>query len=233
MKGIILDGKGEGKKFISIYEYKKQFIEKLHIKPYLGTLNVRVDEKIINDLKRMDGIILNGFSKNGVEYGEVLCFPAEVKKEKCFLLSPQKSEYKNILEIVAEENLRKKYGMRSGENLKINFLPFIKKCRKLKLYAMPYIGENTSEITIFYDSPFKAGRRDLCYFNGRIGENQYKKTIAEREVASIIFERNEKGSYKKLLEFIEENNYLAMSPARKIKYSVLKEWCIEVKTTQN
>ncbi|HEC82321.1 MAG TPA: CTP-dependent riboflavin kinase [Thermoplasmatales archaeon] len=233
MKGTISDGEGKGKKFISIYEYKKQFIEKLNIRPYPGTLNVRVDEKVINDLKRINGIILNGFSKNGVEYGEVLCFPAKVKNEKCFLLFPEKSKYKNILEIIAEENLRRKYGMENGEELKISFLPFIKKCSKLKLYAMPYVGENTSEITIFYDSPFETGRRDLCYFNERVEQNHYKKTITERVVASIIFERNEKDSYKKLLEFIEENSYSAMSPVRKIKYSILNEWCIEVKTTQN
>ena len=233
MKGIISGGRGEGRKFISIYEYKKQFIENLNMNPYPGTLNLKVDENVVKDLKKSGGIILNGFSKNGIEYGRVSCFPVEIKNEKCFLLLPEKSEHNDVVEIIAEENLRNKYGFKNGEELKLNFTPFIKKCKKLNLYATPYIGKNTSQITIFYDYPFKRGRRDLCFFENSGNERIYKKTIAEREIASIIFERNERNSYKNLLKFIEENNYSVMSPTRKIKYSVLSEWCIEVKTSQN
>lgn len=233
MKGIISDGRGEGRRFVSIYEYKKQFMENLNINPYPGTLNLKVEEDIVKDLKKSEGIILSGFSKDGIEYGKVSCFPVEIKNEKCFLLLPEKSEYSNILEIIAEENLRNKYGMKNGEELELNFMPFIKKCKKLNLYAVPYIGKKTSETTIFYDSPFKSGRRDLCFFKNVDMERIYKKTIAEREIASIIFERNGKNSYKNLLKFIEEKNYSVMSPIRKIKYSVLSEWCIEVKTSQN
>ncbi len=227
MRGIVTAGKKEGKKFILIEEYKNQFIKKLHLKPYPGTLNLAVNEKIIEDLKKIDGIVIDGFVKNGIKYGMVKCFPAEIYGEKCFVLLPEKSTHKNILEIIAEENLRKRYNLKNGDAVKISFLPFIKICCKYRTYALPYIGKKTSKITVFYDSPFMEGRRDLCYFE-EINES-YRKTIAEQIVASIIFNENGKKAYEDLMNHVKKNCYGIMSPIRKISYSKLKEWQVEVK----
>lgn len=233
MKGIVTSGRKEGKKFILIEGYKNQFVEKMHLEPYPGTLNLVVNEKIIGDLKKIEGITLDGFVKNGIRYGEVRCFPAEIYGEKCFALLPEKSIYKNILEIVAEENLRKKYSLRDGDTVKLSFLPFIKTCCKYKTYALPHTGKKTSKITVFYDSPFIEGRRDLCYFYDVGMPNQYKKSFCQREVASVLFHTDIKSSYNRLMNFIKEKRYSIMSPVRKIRYSVLNEWQIEVRTKEN
>ncbi len=233
MRGTVTAGKKEGKKFILIEEYKNQFVKKLHLKPYPGTLNLAVNEKIIGDLKKIDGIVLDGFVKNGIRYGMVKCFPAEIYGEKCFVLLPEKSVHKNILEIVAEENLRKRYNLKNGDAVKISFLPFIKICCKYRTYASPYIGKKTSKITVFYDSPFIEGRRDLCYFYDSGMSNQYKKSFCQREVASVLFYTDIKSSYNRLNRFIKEKGYSIMSPVRKIRYSILSEWQIEVRTKEN
>ena len=109
MKGVATSGKKEGGKFVSIKEYRNQINEKLHLNPYAGTLNVRVDEKIVEDLRMIKGIILHGFLKDGVRYGEVNCFPIEFFDENCYIVLPRKTSHRKTLEIISERNLRKKY----------------------------------------------------------------------------------------------------------------------------
>ncbi len=229
MMGIVTSGRGEGRKYILLEEYKKQFIEKLGIEPFPGTLNLKVGKEIVNDLRKINGIEVKGFIDDK-EYGNVKAFPIKFKNEDAFLILPEKSKYEDVVEIVAKENLREKYKLKNGDKVSFSFLPFIKKT-KYKTYALPYIGKKEEKITIFYDSPFSKGRRDLCYFNEK--EDTYRKTIVGFNTASIIFDNNAKKAFLTLLGFIKENKYSIMSPPRKVKYSVLKEWQIEVKTMKN
>ena len=189
MKGVVKKGKKEGKKYMEMKGYRLQFLKKLHIEPYPGTLNLFVEKNFVNDLKKCEGIAINGFVEKG-----------------------------------------KEYGIMDGDHIEFYFEPFIKKHNKMHLYAIPFTGRKTAKVTIFYDSPFKKGRRDLCYFKKREGENEYKKTVVGKDVASILFIRNAKNSYKKLMDFIKEKKYSIMSPVRKIKYSRINEWQVEIKT---
>ncbi|MCD6331491.1 MAG: DUF120 domain-containing protein [Thermoplasmata archaeon] len=229
MMGIVISGKGEGRKYVLLDGYKKQFKEKLGIEPFPGTLNLKVEKEVVNDLKKTNGIEIKGFSGDK-EYGNVKAFPIKFKKEKAFLILPEKSNYEDVVEIIAEENLRDKYNLKDGDKVSFPFLPFIKKT-KYKTYALPYIGKKEEEITIFYDSPFSKGRRDLCYFNEK--KDTYRKTIVGFNTASILFDNNAKKAFLTLLDFIKENKYSIVSPPRKVKYSALKEWQIEVKVMEN
>ncbi len=231
MKGIVVGGRGEGKKFMSMEKYKEQFIKNFNINPYPGTLNLEIDEKIYGDMKKLEGIYLHGFIREGKEYGGVKCFPVKILDENCLLIIPEKTVYEKIVEIVSQYNLREKHGLENGDHLEIEFLPFIKECQKMRVVAKPHIGEKIGEITVFYDSPFKKGRRDLC--NEKKNGKAYKKTFMRRKVASIIFQGDGKDSYERLLRFVAENEYSVMSPIRRINYSILSEWQIEVKTTKN
>lgn len=226
MRGIICSGKKEGSKFISFEPYKRQFIEKLGFSPYPGTLNIKVEKDIVNDLKKISGIVIEGFEKNGKKYGKVNCFPIYFKEE-AYLILPEKSKYDDVVEIISKENLREKYNLEDGDEIKFYFKPFIKKSLKYKIYAKPFVGKKEEKITIFYDEPFSNGRRDLCYFE-EINES-YRKTIAEQIVASIIFNENGKKAYEDLMNYVKKNCYGIMSPIRKISYSKLKEWQVEVK----
>jgi len=229
MMGIVTSGKGEGRKYVLLDGYKKQFKEKLGIEPFPGTLNLKVEKEVVNDLKKTNGIEIKSFAGDK-EYGNVKAFPIKFKKEKAFLILPEKSNYEDVVEIIAEENLRDKYNLKDGDKVSFSFLPFIKKT-KYKTYALPYIGKKEEEITIFYDSPFSKGRRDLCYFNEK--KDTYRKTIVGFNTASILFDNNAKKAFLTLLDFIKENKYSIVSPPRKVKYSALKEWQIEVKVMEN
>ncbi|HHO57350.1 MAG TPA: CTP-dependent riboflavin kinase [Thermoplasmatales archaeon] len=232
MKGIVASGTGEGKKFLSMPEYREQFIKKYGLEPYPGTLNLEVGKNIVSDIRKAGGDIIHGFTKDGREYGNVLCIPVNIFEENCFLILPEKSIHGDMVEIVAEENLRKKYHIHDGAVLDIAILPMIKNSIKRKMWAVPTNGNGRGEITVFYDLPY-GKRRDVCLKEGKNVEGGYRKTFPEREVACILFDAEERKALETLLHFVEENCHGKMSPPRLIAYSLLNEWQIEVKTKEN
>ncbi|MEM1514170.1 MAG: DUF120 domain-containing protein [Candidatus Thermoplasmatota archaeon] len=224
MKGIVCSGKGEGKKYIAMNEYKKQIEEKFNFSPYEGTLNLKLSKEIFDDLKNIQGINLHGFKKDSKFFGSVKSFPVEIFRRRCALLMPTKSRHRNIVEIVCEEKL--KNGLKDGDEISFTFEPFEKKGLEIQFFALPHEGKEEARITVYYDPPFLEGRRDLYCENN---EEAYLKRFIARDVASIIFEGDGKEEYKKLFEWIKTKGYSIISPLRKIKYSCLNEWQIEIK----
>ncbi len=230
MKGIVVSGKGEGGKFLSMQEYGEQIFKKYGIKPYPGTLNIKVGRKIFNDIKAAGGDIISGFIKNGREYGDVICFPSRIFDIKCLVMLPQKTSHEDVVEVAADVFIREKYGIEDGDEVEFIFLPLLKKSMKRRTRASPFIGNKHGKITIFYDPPFKNGRRDLC--DGEGNEREYGKTLPSMDVASIIFEGEGKEEMEMLMDFVKKF-YGRLSPLRRIDYSVISEWQIEVKTKKN
>ena len=217
MKGKVVSGRKEGIFFTSIYEYKEQFKEKLGILPFPGTLNF-VSEV---DLNGIDGIIINGFVKNNVSYGSVTSFPVKIGKMNGAILIPDKRHH-NHLEIISECNLRKKLNLRDGDEIKLKFVPFIKRRRKYILRCDEGY-KRKAKIKIYYDSPLiKNPLMESC------NEGQGCKIIPSRMVASMIFEKNAKKSYEKFIKWVKER-YSILSPPILIEHNPLKEWQIEVK----
>ncbi|MEM2935466.1 MAG: DUF120 domain-containing protein [Candidatus Thermoplasmatota archaeon] len=225
MKGTVCSGKGEGKKYIAMDEYKKQIEEKFNFSPYEGTLNLKVSKEIFNDLKNIEGINLLGFKKDDKFFGNVKSFPVEIDGRKCLLLLPAMSGHNNVVEIVCIDKLRN--GLKDGDDVFFFFEPFEKKGLDTSFFVLQDYGKEESRITIYYDSPFEEGRRDLFCEENR--EDIYLKRFIARDVASIIFEGDGKEEYKKLFEWIKNKGYSIISPPRKIKYSCLNEWQIEIK----
>ncbi|MBC7128832.1 MAG: CTP-dependent riboflavin kinase [Thermoplasmatales archaeon] len=225
MKGIVCSGKGEGKKYIAMDEYKKQIEEKFNFSPYEGTLNLELSKEIFDDLKNIEGINLRGFKKGNKFFGDVKSFPVEIDGRKCALLLPAMSKHSSVVEIVCGEKFRN--GLRDGDDVFFFFEPFEKKGVDASFFALPHCGMEESRITIYYDSPFEEGRRDLFCEENR--EDAYLKRFIGRDAASMIFEGEGKEEYKKLFEWIKRKGYSIISPLRKIKYSCLNEWQIEIK----
>jgi len=222
MKGIIIGGLGEGKKFMGMDEYRIQFKEKLGINVFPGTLNIITDcDKIF---KEMDGIIIPGFKKGEIEYGGVKCFPVMVNGEKAAIIIPEKTKHNN-LEIIAEFNIRKKFRLKDGDEIEINFQPFVKLRRKYILDCIE--GYEKAKIRIYYESPLiKNPMMEGCE------ERKNDRILPSRYVASLIFEDDWKKNYKKLMEWIKKR-YSIMSYPVLIDYGKLKEWQIEIKWNKN
>lgn len=232
MNGIIVSGQKKGKEYISSKGYKTQIKKILNITPYDGTLNVKIDVKVVNDLKESVGINLEGFIRSGIKYGSVLCFPVRLFEKIGYIVLPEKTDYNDTIEIIAEDNLREKFELKDGDRLDFSFEPLITYSKKIKVLAHPHIGNEMENIVIFYDHPFSFGRRDLCQqynHKNKSGDTFYNKTLAKRKIVSLLFHRNKKTSYKQILQYLKENNIFLMSPLRVVHHSVLKEWQIEVK----
>ena len=108
--GVVISGKGEGKKYVEIYRDKIK--DKLGFYPYLGTLNLKVGE--IPDL---DYDIIRGFW----DYGGVKIAPCKIRGVKAYVVIPEKSRYKNVLELVSSSNLRKVLNLTDGDSVEVEF----------------------------------------------------------------------------------------------------------------
>ncbi len=214
MKGKIVSGRGEGALFLSMKEYRERIYEITGIYPYPGTLNIKCNV----NLDSIDGIKINGFTKNGKRFGGINIFPSKLNGRNVAIVVPEKRKHDDI-EIIASENLREKYDLKDGDIVEFNFMPFIKKRRKYKLDC-----DDDGNIKIFYEPPY----RKNALFERCRESNDGKKILPQANVASYIFSGNYKKTYSTLMRWVKKN-YSIMSPAVLIEYGRLKEWQIEVK----
>ncbi len=127
MKSIELTGKvktglGEGKYYMNLKGYKTQFIRKLGIDPYIGTLNIRLSRpslKKIEKIKRAKGILAKGFKMGKRNFGDVVCYKAQMSGIKCALVVPKLSVHTKVAEIISSERLRKALKLKEGSKAKV------------------------------------------------------------------------------------------------------------------
>jgi len=123
--GTVVSGLKDGKYYLSLPQYARQFRKKLGFIPYKGTLNVVMEDrnkKLM--LNRMKGITVDGFSIGNRVLGKVKCFPVLInKKVKGALVLPERSHYSSdTIEIVSQHNLREKLKLRDGSRVDIELL---------------------------------------------------------------------------------------------------------------
>ncbi len=108
--GRVITGKGEGRFYIAREEYSRQFQKAFGFVPFSGTLNLLLmgrDYKKFQMLREKEGIKIVGFEKDGKRFGEVKCFNCILNKMvRGIIIIPEKSEYRNIMEVVSDKNLR-------------------------------------------------------------------------------------------------------------------------------
>ena len=120
--GQVTGGFGEGGYYVGQDAYQEQFRHKLGIKPYPGTLNLRLSgpELVKLDmLRELPGIPLDGFSQTGRTFGTGKCFRARLGNTECAVVMPIRSHHPDMLEIICERHLRKSLGLKDGDTLKL------------------------------------------------------------------------------------------------------------------
>ncbi len=127
LAGEVVSGLGEGKYYMSIEEYKRQFIEKLGFEPYPGTLNVKLYPDYIKNrliLSKLPGIIIQGFEKNGRKFGNVKCFRATIEGAEnipCAVLIIEKTHHgPEIVELISPVKIRDVLKLSDGSQIRIN-----------------------------------------------------------------------------------------------------------------
>lgn len=128
LNGVVFSGYGEGAYYVTKSGYKDQFVEKLGFKPYPGTLNLRLrsiaDIKARKDLESLPSIVVKGFINGERTFGDVKCFKVLVneKTEGAILMIHRTHYGQDVLEVVAEESLRKKLKLKDGDLVQLKIL---------------------------------------------------------------------------------------------------------------
>lgn len=129
MVGTLETGLGEGGYYISKEGYMKQFDKKLKWKPFKGTFNLRLnDDEVpkIEAMKAAEGILIEGFEEEGRTFGKAWIFKCTLETDKgeivkdCAIISPKRTHYKRVVEIISPTFLRKDLGAEDGAKFRVN-----------------------------------------------------------------------------------------------------------------
>ena len=105
---------------------KRQFIEKLSIDPYPGTLNCEVVDlesfQTFNALKTTKGIDI---TPEDPSFCSAKCYPVLIKGQlKAAIVFPMVKDYpENKMELIASENIKEALSLNTGDLLEVETLP--------------------------------------------------------------------------------------------------------------
>lgn len=115
VRGRVTDGMGEGRHYISLSGYMRQFVDKLGYEPFPGTLNLTLDEESVrrrSRLEAIDAVPIDGWEDEDRTYGPAVCYPARVEAEggtyeRAHAIVPERTHHdEDNLELIAPEKLR-------------------------------------------------------------------------------------------------------------------------------
>jgi riboflavin kinase len=123
IRGRVMSGVGEGRYYVSLEGYRKQFKEKLGFDPYPGTLNLKLPKEQAYLRRRIDeeeGIMIHGFRTEDRTFGEVKAFRCRVADFEGAIVLPQRTHYpKDVLEVISPVKLREKLNLKDGDFIEV------------------------------------------------------------------------------------------------------------------
>lgn len=118
--GCVTSGMGEGGYYICQKGYCAQFEEILGFRPFEGTLNLNIDKEDIGKIdviRSTAGHLVKGFTDNGRSFGNVIVYKAKIRNLDCAVVVPERSHYKETLEIICQYHLRRTLGLKDGSRI--------------------------------------------------------------------------------------------------------------------
>ena len=120
LHGKVANGMGEGGYYICQPQYMEQFEKVLGFRPFEGTFNLSVDKEDMNKLEMMkssSGYLINGFTNEGRSFGNVIAYKAKIRNIDCAVVVPERSHYKEIIEIICQYHLRRTLSLNEGDSV--------------------------------------------------------------------------------------------------------------------
>ncbi len=126
LRGTVTSGMGEGKHYISLSGYMRQFRDRLGYEPFAGTLNVDLDEESVRSRARtdaLDPIEIDGWQDDDRTYGPAFCWPATVEAggtryEDAHVIAPERTHHgADQLEIIAPVKLRETLDLEDADGV--------------------------------------------------------------------------------------------------------------------
>jgi len=122
IRGRIVEGLREAGNFTQIPWVKKQFVSKLSIDPYPGTLNLEIVDpeslKTFKELKAKKGIEV---TPEDPSFCSAHCYPVVINGQlKGAIVFPLVEGYpENKMELIAPESIKKAVSVKTGDELEI------------------------------------------------------------------------------------------------------------------
>jgi riboflavin kinase, archaea type len=119
LEGTIVSGLGEGRYYLSIRGYTKQFEELLGFTPYPGTLNVKLtdeSEAARVRLSNLAPIYISSFKTSNRTYGGIKSYLASIGGIDGAIIVPDRSHYHNdVIETIAPVCIKKTLKIGNGD----------------------------------------------------------------------------------------------------------------------
>ncbi len=122
IRGEVAQGMGEGGYYICQPGYSNQIKELLGFTPFEGTFNVNIipeDVGKIDVIRKNKGILINGFVSEGRTFGNVIAYRAKIKNLDCAIVVPERSHYRETLEIICQYHIRRTLSLDDGDRVDI------------------------------------------------------------------------------------------------------------------
>ncbi len=125
IRGRIVEGVRVGANFTQIPWVKKQFISKLSIDPYPGTLNLEIcDQKDLQNFEKLKATQGMEITPDNPSFCSGKCYSVLIgRKLKGAILLPVVENYpKNKMELVTSENMKETLSVNTGDVLEVEIL---------------------------------------------------------------------------------------------------------------
>ena len=121
LSGYVSSGIGEGRYYVSLANYQKQFENKLNFRAYPGTLNLNVKKPdALNFLNNLKPITINGFKTKTRTFGSLTCYKIKLDSIQASIVVPERARHsEDIIEVIAPVYLRGKLKLKDGDKIKL------------------------------------------------------------------------------------------------------------------
>ncbi|WP_254769087.1 CTP-dependent riboflavin kinase [Salinilacihabitans rarus] len=130
LEGTVTSGMGEGRHYISLPGYSRQFEERLGYEPFPGTLNVDLREDSVrrrSAVASLEPVHIDGWEDDERTYGPAVCHPATVETadgstyEGAHTIAPERTHHDDDqLELIAPAKLRDALALADGDHVTIH-----------------------------------------------------------------------------------------------------------------
>ncbi|MFC4438932.1 MULTISPECIES: CTP-dependent riboflavin kinase [Natrialbaceae] len=130
LDGTVTSGMGEGRHYISLSGYKRQFDDRLGYEPFPGTLNVDLREDSVrrrSAVASLEPVPIDGWEDDERTYGPAVCHPATVETvdgeryEEAHIIAPERTHHdEDQLEVIAPDKLREALGLEDGDRVTVS-----------------------------------------------------------------------------------------------------------------
>ncbi len=122
--GRLATGIGQGKHFTRLEWAQRQFVERLGIDPYPGTVNVIIDEAaslaVWDRLKATPGVLIEN-PNDGPHDCDARCYPVEIEgRFDAAIVLPEVDGYgRDVIEMICAVGIRNALGIADGDRLSV------------------------------------------------------------------------------------------------------------------